>query len=843
MNKIILVLSILTIAFFLIPSSSFNAIEFNSFPDLKPHDQYQLGRNFPNIGDGTIAYERALRKASKKYRNQNTPWTQEGATNIGGRINTIAVDPNNANIIYVGTPNAGIFKTTNGGLTWDHKFEQQQSLAIGVLAIDPNNSNTIYAGTGDEALSSFTYMGNGLWKSSDGGNTWNYIGLKETRVISQLIIHPTNSNIIYAGTMGNIYSMDTDRGLYKTTDGGLNWTQVLYLGLDAGIGDMAINESQPDTLFVTGRNRFRSNQVSNTVGPDARIFRTYNGGQTWDTLTNGLPSGDQCKITIALSQNNPQLIYASYCDSTMNYNGFYRSTNGGDSWNFMSKDNDMSMGGFGWYFGEIFIDPNDDNRVYWCAIDLYRTTNGGSTWSRRAPPWFTYDVHADKHDIQFVNSNTFFLATDGGIYRTNSGGGNNASAWTNITNMPITQYYRVGYNPWDSLNYYAGAQDNGTQVGSAASGVDSWLRYFGGDGFKPAFDRDDEDTWYTQTQRGNINSTIDGGNNYDNITASLTATDRANWNTPYLLSPQNTKTMYVGTYKVYKNTYAPVDNWTAISGDLTDGIDNSNHVLSALDQSAINGQVLYAGTSDGNVWVTQNDGTSWSQVNAGLPDRYVSAVKASPNNLSNAFVSYWGYRDNDTTAYIYFTNNYGQSWTSIASSSLPNFAINDIWIKPDGTDSSIIIANDGGVYSTINRGGSWMRVGNNMPIIPVYDVEYNPATKKIFAGTFAMSLQSMGIDSVFEAVPPVMNVGLSNTKILGAKIYPNPCKDQLQIELEKASAISITLLDINGKVLMKQKMNTTQIKHKINLSNFAKGLYLLKMKSDDGEVIQKIFKD
>jgi photosystem II stability/assembly factor-like uncharacterized protein len=843
MKNVLLVLPILILAFIILPAAKSKLAESSDFKDLKPHDQYQLGRNYPNIGEGAAAYERAVLKATKKYRNQNTPWTQEGATNIGGRINTIAVDPNNANIIYVGTPNAGIFKTTDGGNTWDHKFGQQHSLAIGVLAIDPNNSNTIYAGTGDEALSSFTYMGNGLWKSSDAGNTWNYIGLKDTRVISQLIIHPTNSNIIYVGTMGNIYSMDNNRGLYKTTDGGLNWTQVLYLGSDAGIGDMAINEAQPDTLFVTGRNRFRSNQVSNTTGPAARIYRTYNGGQSWDTLTNGLPSGDQCKITIALSQNNSQLIYASYCDTSMNYSGFYRSTNGGNSWSFMSQDNDMSMGGFGWYFGEIFLDPNDDNRVYWCAIDLFRTTNGGSTWSRRAPPWYTYDVHADKHDIQFVNSNTFFLATDGGIYRTNSGGGNNSSAWNNITNMPITQYYKVGYNPWDSLNYYAGAQDNGTQVGSAASGINNWQRYFGGDGFKPSFDQADEDTWYTQTQRGNINSTIDGGNNYDNITQSLTATDRSNWNTPYFLSPHNTKTMYVGTYKVYKNTYAPIDNWTAISGDLTDGIDNSNHVLSSIDQSEINNQLLYAGTSDGNVWVTQNDGTSWTQINAGLPDRYVSCIKASPNNVANAFLSYWGYRDNDTNAYIYFTNNYGNSWTSIASTTLPNFAINDIWIRPDGTDSSIIIANDGGVYSTTNRGTTWMRVGNNMSIYPVYDIEYNPATKKIFAGTFAMSLQSIGIDSAFETPPPVINVGLQQQKIADVKIYPNPCKNQLQIELGQASNLSITLLDIHGKILLEQTDTHAVKKHSVNLHNIASGIYLIKIISNEGEVIKKIFKE
>ena len=696
---------------------------------------------------------------------------------------------------------------------------------------------------GDKALSSFTYLGNGLYKSTDGGQTWSNIGLQNSGVINKIVIHPANPDIIYVGTMGNIYTQDTNRGLYKTVDGGANWNNILFFGSDAGIGDLIMDENMPDTLFATGRTRIRSNSFSITYGPASKIVRSYNGGTTWDTLSNGLPGGEQCKVSIAMSQSNPQLLYAVYCDTTLNYGGVYRSANGGNSWTLRNANsNTVSFGGFGWYFGEIRINPANDNTLYILGVGLYRSTNGGNSWSLGAPPWYTYDVHADKHDLKFYGSggNNFLLATDGGIYRTTTGGGQNASNWTNLTNMPITQFYKAGYYPFDTASYFGGAQDNGTQYGSLSGGLNNWIRYYGGDGFKPSFDPTDSNTLYTETQNGNINVTVNQGMNWNSLTSSLTATDRTNWNTPYMLARNNSQHMYVGTYKLYKNTNLPFDLWTAISQDLTDGIDNKQHVISAIDQSAINSQLLYVGTSDANLWVSQNDGSTWTRIDNGMPDRYVSSIKASPNIVGNVFVSYWGYRDNDTNAHIYFSSNNGNTWTSIASNTLPNFAINDIYILPDGTDSSIIIANDGGVYSTVDRGGKWDRVGNNMPIFPVYDLEINTAQNRLIAATFAMSMQTLPLDSAFIQPPKIINVGIHNTARDQINIYPNPSNGIVNVHLNNTSG-SIEVVNLLGRTLLYKAIHSNE--EQLNISQLAKGTYFIRIHTSEKSWVKKISKN
>lgn len=821
-----------------------HTVERKSAPrGLKPPQEYFESRNFPALGEGQESYQQAVSKAiylSKKYRSSTTPWTIEGPHNIGGRVTCIAIDNTSTNTFYIGTPAGGIYKTTNAGSTWSHLFKTETTMAIGALAIDPSNNQTIYAGTGDNALSSFTYLGRGIYKSTNGGSTWTNIGLSNTGVITEIIVHPTNPQIIYVAAMGNIYSNDTNKGLYKSTDGGTTWNQVLFLTTQCGVMDVVMDLSHPDTLFATGMHRFRNSTSSVNSGTSTKIYRTYDGGQNWTTMSNGLPSGPQCKISLAMSQNNPNIVYASYCNTSLNYGGLYKTSNSGNSWNFVSQDSQLNMGGFGWYFGGIRLDPNNDNTLYWMGINLYKTTNGGTTWNLGAPEWYTYDVHADKHDLQFINSNQILLATDGGVYRSNSGGGVNPSAWNYVSDIPITQFYEVGYNPFDTSYYYGGAQDNGTQEGSATNGLTNWYRYFGGDGFKPAFDTVDPTIYYVETQNGNIYVTQDDGANWDPLSQSISSNDRCNWNMPYVLSTHEPNVMYTGSYKVYKNSYSLFDSWTDISPDLTDGINTSSHTISSIDQSRFSKNIIYAGTSDANVWVTQNEGTTWTQINTGLPNRYVSCVQASPNNQSAVFLSYWGYRDNDTTAYIYYSNNYGTTWTSIASSSLPNFAINDIWVRPDGTDSSLLIANDGGVYATINRGATWTRVGNNMPIIPVYDIEYNKALKKIFVGTFAMSMQSMPIDSIFKTKSPVINVGLNETNQSDLAIYPNPCTDNIMIDVPGASSVSMALYNNLGILLTKQTIKGGKLK--MDMMHYAAGTYYICLESAAGKSTHKIIK-
>ncbi|HOZ50929.1 MAG TPA: T9SS type A sorting domain-containing protein, partial [Chitinophagaceae bacterium] len=794
-----------------------------------PGEEYALTRQFPAFGEGLDIYKNAVLKELnkiKKTRAINTPWQNEGPFNTGGRINCIAIHPTISTTYLVGCADGGIFKTTDDATTWTPIFDNASSLSVSSIVFDNANPNTIFAGTGDQVLGGYSHMGNGIYKSADGGNSWTNIGLNSVGAITKIILDPNNSNIIYAGTTGNPFISDNNRGIYKSTDGGLTWNQILFLGQNAGIGDMVINPINTSILYATGRYRVRSDIQSIITGPEARIYKTNNGGLTWDTLTNGLPVGDQCRIGLCMSANNPDLLYANYVDTLLDFGGLYKTTNGGLNWNLVNTTSSVSMGGFGWYFGQIRMDPTNDNILYLLNVSLYKSTNGGITFNTVGS-----SLHADKHDLKFISGNTLLLATDGGLYKSTSGG-----SWVQKNNLPITQFYEVAYNPWDTANYYGGAQDNGTNYGSKSGGLNNWIRYYGGDGFRPQFNSVNDQIFYAEWQNGNVVATDDGGISYNDITNSITFSDRCSWNAPYFVSKHNTDHLYFGSYKVYKNTNGPTDIWVPISNDLTDGTDNTFHVITTLDQSIFSSQLIYAGTSDARVWVTQNDGVTWTQINAGLSNRNISCVLASPDSMNHVFVSQTGYRNNDSLPHIYFSKDFGTTWNSIAGN-LPSFAINDIWVKPNSKDSSIIIASDGGVYATKDRGVNWERVGNNMPIIPVYDLDFNESTQRIMAGTFARSLQTMSLDSIF----PVKTVFPQNVSNLEQKIswdiFPNPCKNYFSMNLKNVSVKHLTVYDMQGSIVKKYQPHSSNT---YPCSDLKEGYYILSIVTNKGRLNKQL---
>jgi photosystem II stability/assembly factor-like uncharacterized protein len=785
-----------------------------------PAEAYLLSRQFPYFNEGFDVFQKASAKVleginMRKTRGNNN-WATEGSYNISGRINTIAVHPTNSDIILVGTPAGGIFKTTDGGATWNPVMDNAATLVIGVIVFDTLNPNIVYAGTGDNVLGGYSYMGAGVYKSTDAGTTWSYWGLKELACISKIVIDPTNSNNVLIAAMGNPFLQDGNRGLYKTSNGGANFTKILHLANDVGIADLAINPTNFNTIYATGRHRIRSGAQSSISGAMARIYKSINGGTTWDTLATGLPAGPQTRIGLAISKQNANKIYALYVDATANYSGIYKSTNGGTNWALASTGSSaIDMKGFGWYFGEIRLNPTNDNTVYVLAVDFFKSTDGGANFTLNAPDWFTYQVHADKHDLQFINASNYLLATDGGLYKTTNGG----ISWTDLNTMPITQFYEVGFNPFDSLNYYGGAQDNGSSFGNSST-PDTWVRYYGGDGFKPAFDDVNPNIYYTETQNGNV---VCAGSN---ITASLSA-DRTSWNTPYILDKFNYQQMYIGTYQMYINNFCTMDNWSSISPDLTDGpsstLDSAFHIISTIAQHNFNANTLYVGTSDANLWITTNGGTNWVQINTGLPNRYITTVAAGTLNNQNVYVGFSGYRNNDSTAYIFKSSNNGNSWVSIAAN-LPAFSINDIYIHPNTNDSGIAVATDGGVYATNNAGFSWFRVGDNMPIIPVFDLDYNFGTRRLVAGTYARSIQSIPVDSVFKkVVTPSENVATKNIAFNNQfNFFPNPCNNELVLSVNNTALTNYYISSYTGAILAKGSFNNFV---KINTTAFLNGNY------------------
>ena len=800
----------------------------------EPSEWFFQQRSYPDSFFDVPAYRLSLIKvgnSDNQYRSQlssgwNASWDLEGPTNIGGRINCVAIHPSNPNIMFAGNSTGGIFKTINGGSNWFPVFDSQPWLAISCIVFQPGNPTIMYAGTGDKNISGYPFIGDGIYKSTDGGNTWMHLGLSNEYIVSKIVIDPSNVNNIYAATMGLPFYKNSDRGVYKSTDGGVTWSQSLFVNDSTGAIDLLINPLNTQILYATSWNRIRNNHQTLVYGPDAGIYKTINGGTTWTKLINGLPTTDLSRIGITISGSNPNKLWAVFTDNTIDLQGIYATTDGGVSWNPINTPGPGIMGGFGWYFGNITVNPVNDNELWLCAVDLYHTTDGGVTWSG------SFQTHSDNHDIQNVFANIWILATDGGIYKTIDGGAN----WNDIDLIPNNQFYRITYNPHQPGEYAGGVQDNGTNVGNAAV-INNWQQVFGADGFQIRYHPTNPNIYYTEIQNGELFVTTDGGANFNGATNGIDPNDRRSWDMPYILNTNNPNELFTGTYRIYKNATGATTNWVAVSPDLTDGniFGSRFHVITAIDQSTVNSNYLMAGTSDGNVWISTNSGVNWNIISTTLPDRYVTSVHFSPNAQNLAYVTHSGYKDGEFIPHIHKTTDNGISWTDI-SGNLPQMAVNDLQTYP-GNDTVLFAATDAGVYGTLNGGQNWNRIGNNMRIIPVYDIDRDPFNNKLLAGTFARSMMSYPIDSIFAS-------GIKENVIsVTISVYPNPATDQITIKSERliSSPQHIYIYNAKGELVI-QKLRNGKVEEHINIQNLPAGSYYLKCVADKLQGVVKFLK-
>jgi photosystem II stability/assembly factor-like uncharacterized protein len=816
--------------------------ETETFDDLlAPNDFFIFQRTYPeNIFD-LKTFKEVLNFTNNETKKSNviTPgaWILQGPQNIGGRINCLAIHPTNANIMLAGNAGGGIFKTIDGGTNWIPVFDNNAFLAIGCITYDNSNPNIIYAGTGDVNIPGAAYIGDGIFKSIDGGNTWTNIGLSQNGIISKIIVAPNNSNIIYAATMGIPYFRDNNRGLYKSTDGGVTWTQNLFVGNDAGIIDLVISNSNPQVLYASAWNRIRNNSESLIYGNAAKVYKTNNGGASWTTLGGGLPLDPASRIGLAIDPNNSNTLYANYVDSTLELGGVYKTTDAGLNWNSLNISDLVGMyNGFGWYFNHIYINPQNSNQLWIGGVDLYKSEDAGNTWQLGAPDWWTYEVHADKHDLRF-SSNGIFLCTDGGLYKTLD----NGVSWTDADNIPNTQFYRTAYNMHDATNYYGGAQDNGTTRGNNGS-INNWDRLYGGDGFQPNFDENNSQVYYAETQNGNLVQSTSGPFNFGGFNSGIDFIDRRNWDMPYIVSKHISTTLFCGTDKVYR-----VDNatsggvWTPISPDLCDtGWTNSPrfHNISTVEQSPINANYLYAGTTDDNVWYSPDAGLTWQYVSSNLPNRYVTHLQASPLAANTIFVSFSGYKDGDNTPHIFKSINNGATWQGIAGD-LPNLGINNILLFP--TDENIIfIATDGGVFVTQNGGINWQRIGNNMPVYPVLDIDFNIAQNQLVAATYARSMISYDLNNLqLELITNTATISIDKVSIS----IQNPTYNKLNLGINNPEFIGATLklFDLNGNLKLEKRLSNN-LTQSIDFSELNHGIYLLNICKGGRQFNTKILK-
>lgn len=770
-----------------------NKLDSKYEPFMFMHSQ----RSYPDPHLDFDEFDRVMKKAafhaqntSATAKSTNTPWTQQGPTNIGGRLNCVAVHPDDEAIQFVGCAAGGIFKTVDSGDNWYPVGDDFTFLAISSIVFDPINPEVIYAGSGDHNISGLPHIGNGVYKSTDGGETWEHKGLTEQRIISRIVVDTENSDIIFAATMGLPFEPNEDRGLYKSSDGGDNWEQVLFVDETAGIIDLVMNPEDPSVLFASSWNRIRNNSESLVAGTDAHIYRSTNGGADWDILTDGLPADTMSRIGLAMSGQNPDHLFALYIGQNYQIHGLYRTVDGGDSWGEVNISPDMgnAMGGFGWYFGQVRINPQDEGEISILGVDLWTTNDGGANWYMSTPPWWQYSVHADKHDMIYLESGDILLATDGGLYRADS----DLSNWEDVESLPNTQFYRVAINPHNPGYYTGGAQDNGTTTGNLDE-INDWVRDYGGDGFQAIYDPYNNLRVYAETQNGNI--VVNDGVEWSNFTGGINEEDRVNWDAPLIMSHTEQNVMYTGTYRVYKNSFAPFSDWEPISEDLTDGVifGSNFHTISVVAESKLDPQVLYAGTTDANVWRSLDGGENWDQINEDLPERYVTSIETSEYNPAIVYVTHSGYKDNDNVSYIHKSEDYGSSWESI-SGDLPDLPVNHV--EPFD-DNQIFAATDAGVYFTLDGGEIWERVGNNMPMIPVFDIKIDTLMNVLVAGTFARSIQTIPLDSLVEEIivtdiPELIEKNLA---------YPNPFSTGFNLDIQPDQTAFV--FASNGKLMAK----------------------------------------
>lgn len=839
MNRIILISLLTPFLFF----SSCSPPEQRSFSleskteassQLTPSEQFFLQRGALNHSFSTKTYSRALRQAVRQKRQKSRSpgfdeeWIVRGPANVGARVNTIAVRPDNENVVYIGYSTGGLFKTADGGLNWTPLFDDQAFTSIGDIAIDPQNPDVIYAGTGDPNISGYPFIGNGVYRSANGGLNWEHLGLEEQRIVSKIIAHPQNADVLYVACMGLPFEENSERGLYRTTDGGQNWEQILFVDEQAGIIDLYMNPQNPDVLYAVSWDRIRNNRVTIVQGENGRIYKTTDGGDSWAALSEGLPQGATGRIGLAMYEANPEILIALYLDDNDDMAALYRTENGGANWNLIVErgaENGLPtnpLSGMGWYLGRIAINPQDDQDLFLLGVNAWRSRDGGQNWSlaTRSSP-----VHVDNHDIVFDSKNNIYLGTDGGFYRSKDNGAN----WEDIERIPTTQFYRTAYNPHRPDWYYGGAQDNGTLGG--ANLEDNWTRFFGADGFQMQFHPENPDIFYVETQRGGISYTGNGGSIWQSGRQGIAGLDRRHWDMPYIISAHRPTILYAGTYRVYKSTKEGAPFWEPISEDLSRGNlwGGSFNTITAINESPQDSNLIYAGTADGRVWRTDDGGQNWREITFGLPDRYVSSIKSSPIEPDRVLLSNTGYKDNDFAPHIHISEDRGENWTSIAEN-LPPLAVNDVYILPEYNDDLLFAATDGGVYATINRGEAWERLGVNLPVVPVYDLEFNVENNELIAATFGRSIQTYPLEELIRAWSDRVSSALSLNQA-AIRIFPNPAANWIHIDGLTPGPASAALFNTKGQLVL-SLADLQEGKGRIAVTGLPSGLYYLSISQE-----------
>ena len=677
-------------------------------------------------------------------------WQLEGPLNVGGRVPDVVGDPANASKFYVGAAAGGVWKTTDGGATFTPIFDGQGSPAIGALAVDPRDSNILYVGTGESnpGAGNSTFPGDGVWKTTDGGATWQHLGLDPTLAIGRIVIDPKNPNNIFVAALGGLFARNVDRGVYRSQDGGLTWTKVLFVSDIAGAVDLAIDPVDPRRVFAATWERIRMPSQRLYGGLGSGLWRSVDGGTTWARLTSGLPATttEESRIGVAIAPSSPSTVYAVfYRKSDQGLDGLFRSLDGGNTWTRQSATNLTGIiGAQGFWAGRIFVHPTNASEIWVDGISLGRSTDGGASFASVG------GMHVDHHAQWFFPANpaTILKGNDGGLYRSTNGG----TSWTHFNNLPISQFYTVEAHPAEPFKLYGGTQDNGVKR-TVTGGLSDWSNVIGGDGLEVHVDPKSTQVIYAESQFGALRRSTDGGSTFSSATSGLTG--RLGWKTPLVIDPASTgtgltSTIYLGSSMLFRSTNS-AGSWTQISGDLTNGNQGVNGVvfgtITTIAVAPSNPNVIYIGTDDSNVWVTRDRGMTYTRIDAGLPDIWVTRVAVDPANDAIAYVTLSGFSIDHPLTHVFRTTDHGATWTSI-SSDLPDAPVSDIVIDPSQT-STLYVGTDVGVFVSHDTGATWAPLGTGMPDgAVVSNLKLLPGSPPtLLAATYGRSIFSIEVPS------------------------------------------------------------------------------------------------
>jgi len=660
-------------------------------------------------------------------------WRHIGPAVFGGRISDIEVLPDNPAVIFAASATGGIFKTTNNGVTWRPVFDDAApTLSIGDMAIAPSDPLVVWAGTG-EAIGEQqpASLGNGVYRSLDGGETWKYMGLKDTRFIHRVVVHPTNPDIVFVAAPGHRWGPNAERGLYRTRDGGETWEKVLYPGENTGVVEVAM-EDNGRVLYAASWQRRRNAWGNLTGGPESRIYRSIDGGSTWTELGGGLPAGNLGKTAIAIARSSPNIVYAAIGGED---GGLYRSGDRGISWR---RVNDIRTS---YWYGNIYVDPLDENTLWVMGTKLSVSIDGGKTFEN---DWTARGIHPDHHALWINPENTdhMLMGNDGGFYITYDGARN----WRFLNNLPIAQYYAIGVDDRDPYHVYGGLQDNGTwgipSRTFASVGIlnEDAVKVGGGDGFVPVIDPRDFTNVYAESQFGNLKRVDLVTGESHKIRPEADEEDesyRFSWNSPVLISRHDPGIIYFGGNRLFR-TADRGDTWEAISPDLTKNEDTADwtimglspalrsyNTLTAIDESALRQGLIYTGADDGSVYRTADGGGTWTSLSSRFdldaPGRFVTDIHASVSDPAVAYVAFTGHFEDDFRPQLFKTGDAGDSWVRITGDMPDEAVVLTIQEHPD--DPDLLFAGvHNGLMVSLDGGKHWRRAGGNLPPVSVNDL-------------------------------------------------------------------------------------------------------------------------